>query len=141
MKKRSNKEFSLTISHYKILQTINDLNKMQKYPTSKGVNNILGGKIDNETKQYSNLSTYGTLISYPGRKLCSYILNLVRREYLTYIYDKNSDGMYLRITEKGETELFLYTRKSKTKNKGDLAKFKSSGALIHIIKNNENDEK
>lgn len=106
-----NSKFHLTVSHYKIMETIYELNKQSKYPTPKGVNNILGGKIDNETKQYSNLSTYGTLISYPGRKLCSYILNLVRREYLTYIYDKNSDGMYLRITEKGETELFLYTRK------------------------------
>lgn len=105
--------FRLTISHYKILQTIQELNKMHLYPTAKGVNNILQGKRDNETKKYVDLKTYGTLISYPGRKLCSYILNMTRREYLGYIYDKNSDAMYLRITEKGEAELIHYEKRHK----------------------------
>ena len=110
MKKKST-EFRLSVSHYKIMETIAELNKMNKYPTAKGVNNILSGKFDEETKQYINISTFGTLISFPGRKLCSYILNMVRRGYLSYIYDKNTDNMYIRITEKGEEELFLHLRK------------------------------
>jgi len=113
MKRKTNREFRLTISHYKILQTIEELNKMNKYPTPKGVNNILQGKLDKETKQYIELKTFGTLISYPGRKLCSYILNMVRREYLTYIYDEKSDAMYLKITTKGEGAVFLYEKKHK----------------------------
>ena len=113
MRTKKSSEFKLTVSHYKILQTINELNKMKKYPTAKGVNNILQGKLDPETRQYINLKTFGTLLSYPGRHLSSYILNMVRRDYISYIYDKNSDGMYLRVTEKGELTVFNYERKRK----------------------------
>ena len=112
MRKKSS-QFRLTVSHFKILQTIEELNKLHLFPTAKGVNNILMGKLDKETKQYMNIKTYGTLISFPGRKLCSYILNMVRRGYLGYIYDKNTDAMYLRITEKGEMEVFSYEKKHK----------------------------
>ena len=111
MKKRASKEFILTVSHYKILQTINELNKIKKYPTAKGVNNILQGKLDPETRKYIELKTFGTLLSYQGRRLCSYILNMVRRGYLSYIYDKETDGMYLRITEKGELVVFNFEKK------------------------------
>ena len=113
MKQRKTTEFRLTISHYKILQTVNELNKVKKYPTAKGINNILQGKLDPETRKYIELKTFGTLLSYPGRRLCSYILNMVRRGYLSYIYDKSSDDMYLRLTEKGEIEVFNFERKHK----------------------------
>ena len=113
MRKVKKTDFRLTVSHYKILQTVNELNKSKLYPTSKGVNNILQGKLDPETRKYINLKTFGTLLSYPGRRLCSYILNMVRRGYLSYIYDKNSDDMYLRLTEKGEVEVFNFERKHK----------------------------
>lgn len=105
--------FTLTVSHYRILETIKELNCKDLYPTPKGVNNILKGEIDDETIKYKDINTYATLISFPGRKLCSYILNMVRREYLTYIYDEKSDGMYLRITPKGDMTLFNYLKKHK----------------------------
>lgn len=113
MTKRKTTTFRLTVSHYKILQTVNELNKVKKYPTALGVNNILQGKLDPETRNYIELKTFGTLLSYPGRRLCSYILNMVRRGYLSYIYDKKSDAMYLRVTEKGEVEVFNFERKHK----------------------------
>ena len=105
--------FTLTVSHYKILETIKELNEKNLYPTPKGVNNILKGENDDETILYKDLATYATLISFPGRKLCSYILNMVRREYLTYVYDEKSEGMYLKITPKGDMSLFNYLRKHK----------------------------
>ena len=113
MPKVKKSDFRLTVSHYKILQTVNELNKEKKYPTAKGINNILQGKLDPETRKYINLKTFGTLLSYPGRRLCSYILNMVRRGYLSYIYHKESDEMYLRLTEKGEIEVFNFERKHK----------------------------
>ena len=116
-KRKKTSEFRLTVSHFKILATIKELNDSHKYPTARGVNNILMGKLDVETRQYINIQTFGTLISFPGRKLCSYILNMVRRNYLTYIYDKKSDGMYLAITEKGEEELYVYQKKHKNSYK------------------------
>lgn len=106
-------QFRLTVSHYKILQTVDELNKKKLFPTARGVNNILMGKLDRETRKYADIKTYATLISFPGRKLCSYILNMTRRGYLGYIYDKNTDAMYLRITEKGEGELLHYEKKHK----------------------------
>lgn len=118
MAKRVKKnEFHLTVSHFKIMETIKELNDSHKYPTAKGVNNILMGKLDTETRKYIDLKTFGTLISFPGRKLCSYILNMVRRGYLSYIYDKKSDGMYLVITEKGEEELYVYLKRHKNSYK------------------------
>ena len=113
MRKTKKTDFRLTVSHYKILQTVNELNKDKKYPTANGINNILQGKLDPETRKYVNLKTFGTLLSYPGRRLCSYILNMVRRGYLSYIYHKESDDMYLRLTEKGEVEVFNFERKHK----------------------------
>lgn len=112
-KRKTTTTFRLTVSHYKILQTVNELNKVKKYPTAQGVNNILQGKLDPETRKYIDLKTFGTLLSFPGRRLCSYILNMVRRGYLSYIYDKESDAMYLRVTEKGEVEVFNFERKHK----------------------------
>lgn len=109
--------FRLTVSHFKILETIDELNQNKDYPTAKGVNNILSGKVDLETRKYVHIKTYGTLLSFPGRKLCSYILNMVRRGYLTYIYDETSDGMYLKITDKGKSELFTFNKKHRSSYK------------------------
>lgn len=57
-------DFRLTTSHFKILQTVDELNKKHLYPTSRGVNNILMGKLDKETRKYTDIKTYGTLISF-----------------------------------------------------------------------------
>ena len=116
MRKRKS-TFRLTVSHFKILETVDELNQQHDYPTAKGVNNILSGKPDQETKKFINIKTFGTLLSFPGRKLCSYILNMVRRGYLTYVYDEKSDQMYLKITEKGQAELFTFNKKHKTSYK------------------------
>lgn len=113
MVKRKINEFKLTTSHYKILQTVKDLNDVHKYPTPKGINNILSGKLDDETKEYASYITFGTLISFPGRRLCSFVLNLSRKGYLANIYDPKTDGMYIYITEKGEESLFLFNKKHK----------------------------
>ena len=109
--------FRLTVSHFKILETVAELNAQHDYPTAKGVNNILSGKPDVETKKFVNIKTFGTLLSFPGRKLCSYILNMVRRAYLTYVYDEKTDAMYLKITPKGESELFTFNKKHKSSYK------------------------
>lgn len=117
--------FRLTVSHFKILETVSELNEQHDYPTAKGVNNILSGQIDPDTKCFVHLKTYGTLLSFPGRKLCSYILNMVRRGYLTYIYDEKSDAMYLKITDKGTSELFTFNKKHRSS-------FKKKTPTFHV---------
>ena len=104
-------DYKLSITHLKILFAINELNSLDKYPTPKGVNNVLKGEKDEESSSYSSLKSYGTLLSYSGRKMCLCITNLVRRGFLTYIYDEVSDGMYLKLTEKGRVELSTYQKK------------------------------
>ena len=117
-------KFHLTVSHYKILETVQILNSRNLYPTQKGVHNILSGTKNDETDQYKDVDTYATLISFPGRKLCSYILNMVRRDYLTYIYDEKSDAMYLKITPKGEMTLLEYNKKHKYSHKKKSGTYK-----------------
>ena len=56
-KRKKTSEFRLTVSHFKILATIKELNDSHKYPTARGVNNILMGKLDVETRQYIKTHT------------------------------------------------------------------------------------
>lgn len=101
MRKVNRKEVEITVSHYKILVTVYELNSMNLYPSMKGVRNILSAKEDNETNRYMTLSTYGTLISLPSRKFSSYVMLLEKLNYLGYRYDKKTDANYLYITEEG----------------------------------------
>lgn len=111
------KQFEPTTSHYKILQTIKLLNDKHLYPLPEGVGKILRGEEDDEAILYKDFPTYKTLISYPSKKICRYILMLLRYEYLTKIFDRKSNELYLRITEFGKIELEKYLKKYKPKFK------------------------
>ena len=101
MRKITKKEAELSVSHYKILVTVYELNSMNKYPSMKGVRNILSAKEDQETNLYMTLTTYGTLISIPSRRFSSYVMFLEKLNYLGYKYDKKTDASYLYITPEG----------------------------------------
>lgn len=107
MKKKA-KTFHLTVSHFKILETVYLLNDKKAYPNAKGLNNILKGQVDLYTKDYVDLPTFATLISFCGRKMCACVLNLIKRNYLVYIYDDSCDDMFLQITIKGKEALFRF---------------------------------
>ena len=111
MKIQNNNSYPVNITHIKIMMTISLLNKEQLYPNVRGVEEILNGNND----KYDYLDTYMTLVSVKGRKLCSMITNLIRHKYLTYIYDDNSDDMYLKITDFGQSFLDNYLSKHQTK--------------------------
>lgn len=111
MRKRNENSLDLTISHFKILLTVKCLNAIDRYPTSKGVSNILKGKEDSETILYKDLPTFASLISIPSRRFSSLVNNLVRHNYLIYVYDQNSDAMYLSVSDKGEIETELFLKK------------------------------
>jgi hypothetical protein len=101
----NNHPFKLKMSHIKILDVINELNKLSSFPNSDGVKKILHGEQDNETFEFSNIPPFGSLLSISGRKICAHIINLQRRGYLAYIYDKDSNEMFLQITLLGEDSL------------------------------------
>ena len=57
---------------------------------------------------------------------------MVRREYLTYVYDETSNDMYLKITPKGDMTLYTYLRKhdySRKRKKPTLKK-----EIVKIVK-------
>ncbi|MFA7378197.1 MAG: RQC domain-containing protein [Bacilli bacterium] len=105
--------FRISITHLKVLETVRYLNKDNAFPSASGVAKILNGVNDEETKPFVKAETFATLLSYRGRKLTSLVTNLVRRNYLSYVYTDGDNQKYLKITPLGEATLLS----SQTKNK------------------------
>ena len=110
---RETKRLKITSSHIKIIETVSYLNERHFYPLPEGIGKILKGAKDDETMQFVSCPTYGTLISFPSKKICRYVLMLQRYLYLDKIYDSNTNKLYLRTTDKGEATLFDYKKKHK----------------------------
>lgn len=107
-------ELKLVITHYKILDTVYELNKEGYYPLVEGVYKIVAGVDDEEMKDFSHLKTYSTLISYGSKKVARYVLMLQRRGYLEKVFHRDTNNLYLSITEKGISALNTYHKKHKT---------------------------
>lgn len=100
-------------SDIKILETVDYLNKKNLYPLSMGVYKILIGSVEPEFIIYQDIPTYSTLTSFSSKHISRLIMMLLRYGYLSRIYDKNTDELYLQLTEKGDLFLFDYHRKHK----------------------------
>ena len=107
------KQFELNQTYSKVLVTISELNKQSYYPLNEGVYKILAGILDDETEQFSDLITFGTLTSYSSKKICHLTLMLFKQSLIGKIFDPNSKALYLRITDKGEEFLNSYFKKHK----------------------------
>lgn len=107
------KNLSLTITHYKLLDTVKWLNDQHLYATALGIHKIVHGDIDEDTVQLAESPTFGTLISYGSKKVSRFLLALVRYGYLCKIYDKKTDELYLSITFDGREALEQYHKKHK----------------------------
>ena len=109
----SEKNYKLTITHFKILDTVSYLNKQHKYPLAEGVYKIVSGQEDDESKSYKDVPTYGTMISYSSKKISRLCIMLLRYKYLGYILDRKSNELYLQITDKGRSALFDFHKRHK----------------------------
>ena len=118
------KELKLTITHYKMLDTVKWLNDKHLYASALGVYKILHGDIDEDTVNLTNCPTFSTLISYGSKKVSRFLLALYRYGYLTKIYDKKSDELYLSITHLGRDAIEKYHKKHKQEYKKAKKKFK-----------------
>ena len=107
------KQFELNQTYSKVLVTISELNKQSYYPLNEGVYKILAGILDDDTQQFSDLSTFATLTSYSSKKICHLTLMLFKQGLIGKIFDPNSKTLYLRVTEKGEEFLNSYFKKHK----------------------------
>jgi len=108
------KELKLAITHYKILHTVFSLNQLSLFPNQEGVHKVLTGNDRNEYEDIRNIPTFGTLISYSSKKICHYILSLIRHAFLKNVYDEGTQEFYLQITKKGEDVLNLFLAMRKT---------------------------
>ena len=107
------KEFTINQTYYKVLLTISELNKKSYYPLNEGVFKVLAGIIDDETTNFVNLVTFGTLTSYTSKKICHLTLMLFRHELIGKIFDPASKKLYFRTTEQGEVALKEFANKHK----------------------------
>lgn len=124
------KELRLTITHYKILETVEYLNNLHYYPLAHGVRKILMGEVDEEALSFKDCPTYGTLISYPSKKLSRYVMMLQRYHYLAKKYDLVTDKLYLEISPLGTSELLKYRKKHKLSYKKKTIQKETT--IVHI---------
>lgn len=132
MRKEAN-QYKLCTNDLKILETISLLNKEDKYPLAECVYLILTGDESEDVQEFSNLPTFKTLVSYPSKKVSRLIIMLIRYGYLERIYDEASDKLYLKVSIKGDMELFKYHKKHKYSYKRKQVKHKQ---LYVVIKKN-----
>lgn len=113
------KETKLVLSDIKILVTIEELNRINRYPTSVGVFKILSGSQEGEYLQYEEILTYNTLTSLSPKQISRKISFLIRHEFIQKIYHPSSLEEYLQITDRGSRALndFFQTHKSTFKRK------------------------
>ena len=119
------KEFTLNQTYCKVLLTISELNKKTYYPLNEGIYKILAGIIDDETKPFMDLVTFGTLSSYGSKKICHLSLMLYRNGFIEKIFDPDSKKLYFRTTEKGEELLNQFFKKHRC----SFAKRKQKSAI------------
>jgi len=115
------KEFKLNQTYFKALITIKALNDAHYYPLNEGIYKILVGIVDDETKPFIDIDTFGTLISFSSKKVCRLTMMLYRYGYIGRVFDINTKQLYFSLTDKGlhAAEVFLkrhkkpFARKSK----------------------------
>lgn len=108
-------ELKINATYIKVLDTIKELNQNDCYPLNQGIFKILAGKDDEETKDFSYIKTYGTLVSTTSKKICNLTLMLYRYGYIEKFYHYPTKQMYFKITQKGLTELDNFSKTSKRK--------------------------
>jgi hypothetical protein len=106
-------ELKLVITHFKILDTIYELNQHSLYPNAEGVFKIVTGVSDEEMRDYEHIKTYGTLISYGSKKVARYIMMLQRNGYVKKVFDAETNNLFLEIRERGISALKAYHKRHK----------------------------
>ncbi|MBO6261095.1 MAG: hypothetical protein J6N95_00600 [Bacilli bacterium] len=107
------KEFKLNQTYFKALVTIKALNDLHYYPLNEGIYKILVGIVDEDTKQFVDLDSFGTLISFTSKKVCRLTMMLYRYGYIGRVFDTKTKELYFSLTDKGYkvTEQFLKKHK------------------------------
>lgn len=126
------KELKLSLTHYKLLDTIDWLNKKHLYASATGIFKIVHGEIDEDTVNLRDCPTFATLISYPSKKVARYLLALFRYQYIIKIYEKKTDKLYYSISALGIGSLEKFHKRHPQDYKKATKKF--THEIVEIIK-------
>ena len=118
------KEIELTLTHYKLLDTVKWLNDQHLFATQLGVYKIIHGDLDEDTVTLVNCPTFSVIVSYPSKKVMRFILALHRYGYLIKVYDRKSNDLYLSITGKGRDALEKFHKRHPQPYKKGVKRFK-----------------
>ena len=111
MKRKKNTK--LVLSDIKILDTINELNKMNRFPSSLGVYKILSGSTEVKYLEYKDLNTYNTLTSQSPKRISRQIVKLVNLQLVMKLFRIDNEDPYFQITEQGSSVLINYYKNTK----------------------------
>ena len=107
------KEFKLNQTYFKALVTIKALNDLHYYPLNEGIYKILVGIVDEDTKQFVDLDSFGTLISFTSKKVCRLTMMLYRYGYIGRVFDTKTKELYFSLTDKGYKAAEQFLKKHK----------------------------
>lgn len=106
-------DLKLNQTYFKVLITIKQLNDLKYYPLNEGIYKILIGVVDDETKDFVNLRSFGTLISFSSKKICRLTMMLYRHNFINRVFDSKTKKLYFSLTEKGEKAADDFLKKHK----------------------------
>ena len=124
------KEIKLNQTYYKVLVTLKELNDLNYFPLNEGIYKILVGIVDEDTKDFMDLKSFGTLISFSSKKICRLTMMLYRYNYISRVFDTKTKKLYFTLTKKGESAVNIFL----LRHKKPFAKRKSKKSAPTIVK-------
>lgn len=107
------KEMKLNQTYFKVLITLKELNDLNYFPLNEGIYKILVGIVDEETKDFVDFKSFGTLLSFSSKKVCRLTMMLYRYNYISRVFDTKSKKLYFTLTDKGQAAVDAFLLKHK----------------------------
>ena len=124
------KTIKLTLTHYKLLDTIKWLNFKKLYPSQIGVYKVIHGTIDEDTFKITDCPTFSSITSYNGKKISRYLMILNRYGYIDKIYSEENKNYFLSINKNGLIALEEFHKKHRNPYKKAIKKCKREIVVI-----------
>ena len=123
---------SLPLTHttYKVLYCIDELNSVGIAPNNIGVYKVLSGMNDDESKVFSSLKSWSTLISYSQKRITTLINSLIKANLLERRMSMEDGEYYFILSSEGKSALQGFSKKRKVNLKSREKYIKNSFANI-----------
>ena len=107
------KDLKLNQTYFKVLVALKDLNDLNYFPLNEGIYKILVGIVDEDTKDFINLQSFGTLLSFSSKKVCRLTMMLYRYDYISRVFDTKTKKLYFAFSKKGESAVKVFLLRHK----------------------------